>query len=77
MITTEQQLVIDKFGRYCHEKGASTDMLLKIIELAITYGNIRTVSDYAKQNNLSYQGVVKTRNIVEILGVKCVVENNN
>jgi hypothetical protein len=64
------------FESWIRDKKLTSTDLVQIIELCCTYGNIRPVSEYAKLHKLSYQGVIKTRNIIEILGVKCVVENN-
>lgn len=53
----------------------SNDELVKIIELAGSFLNLKTISDYAKENNLTYNGVKKTRKIVEIFNVKFVIDN--
>jgi hypothetical protein len=37
--------------------------------------NLKTISDYAKENNLSYNGVKKCRENVEIFNVKFVIDN--
>jgi len=49
--------------------------LVQIIELCGTYLNVKSISDYAKENNLSYNGVKKCRNIEIIFNKKFVVDN--
>ena len=41
--------------------------LVQLIELLGRYLNLKTISDYAKENGMSYNGVKKCRNIVELL----------
>lgn len=50
-------------------------MLVKIIELAGQYLNIRTISDYARENGKSYNGVKNFAPITELFGVKFVIDN--
>jgi hypothetical protein len=56
----------------------NNDSLVQIIELCSSYLNLQTVSDYARKNNMTYNGVikpVKNRQIITLLGVKFVVDN--
>ncbi len=53
----------------------SNEDLVQIIEHAGMYLNLKTVSDYAKDNEMSYNGVKKFRNVVKIFNVKFVIEN--
>ena len=48
----------------------------KCIELAGDFLNLQTISDYAKENNISYNGAKKFRNNIELFGVKFVIEND-
>jgi len=54
----------------------SNDNLVQIIELCGTFLNLQTIPKYAKEHNLSYNGVKKCREVKEILGVKFVIDNN-
>jgi hypothetical protein len=54
----------------------SNECLVQIIEQCGTYLNLQTISDYAKINNLSYNGVKKCRNVVNIFNVKFVIDNS-
>ncbi len=53
----------------------SNETLVQIIELAGSFLNLQTIPEYAKSNNLSYNGVKKTREIVKIFNVKFVIDN--
>lgn len=53
----------------------TNDDLVQFIELAGKYLNLQTLPNYAKENNMSYNGVKKFRNIRKIFGVKFVVDN--
>lgn len=49
--------------------------LVQLIEQAGKYLNLKTVSDYAKSHNMSYNGVKNNRKIVELFNVKFVIDN--
>ena len=51
------------------------ESLVQIIELCGGFLNIKSIPQYAKDNNKSYNGVKKFRNIVEIFGCKFVIDN--
>lgn len=53
---------------------SNTD-LIDIIESAGSYLNLMTIADYAKQNNISYNGAKNHREKVELFGVKFIVDN--
>lgn len=53
----------------------NNDSLIQIIELCGMFLNLKTISDYAKENKLSYNGVKNNRNIITLFGVKYVLEN--
>ena len=50
--------------------------LVQIIELCGRFLNIKSISEYAKENNMSYNGVKKFRNTVVIFGSKFVIDND-
>ena len=76
MKTTENtekllKFISDKFEN--HE--IDNDSLVQIIELCGNYLNLQTIADYAKKNNLSYNGVKKCRTIKTIFNTKFVIDN--
>ena len=50
--------------------------LVQFIESVGKYLNLKTIPDYANENNMSYNGVKKFREVREILGVKFVIDND-
>ena len=50
--------------------------LVQIIEQSGSYLNLQTISDYAKENKISYNGAKKFRKTVKLFNVKFVIDNN-
>jgi hypothetical protein len=77
MSITENTTKLLKFTSEKFEKGElNNDSLVQLIELAGNYLNIESIPNYAKQNNLSYNGVKKFRTIVELFNIKFVIDND-
>lgn len=53
----------------------SNEDMVQIIECIGKYLNLQTISDYAKENNMSYNGVKKFRVVRKIFNVKFTIEN--
>jgi hypothetical protein len=49
--------------------------LLQLIELCGNYLNLQTIPNYAKENNISYNGVKNYREVVKLFNVKFVIDN--
>jgi hypothetical protein len=49
--------------------------LVELFKHTGNYLNLQTISDYARDHKMSYEGVKKFRNIQEIHGVKFVIDN--
>jgi len=54
----------------------SNDDIVQVIEHCGSYLNLCTISKYAKENKMSYNGVKKFRTIKKLFGVKFVIDNN-
>lgn len=54
----------------------SNNDLVQLIEVAGSFLNLQTISDYANSKGLSYNGVKNNREKVEIFNVKFVVDND-
>jgi hypothetical protein len=54
----------------------SNNDLVQLIEVAGSFLNIKTIPDYAKENNLTYNGVKNHRKIIEIFNTKFVIDND-
>jgi hypothetical protein len=50
--------------------------LVELFKATGAYLNLQTISDYARDNNMSYEGVKKCRRIEVIYGVKFVIDND-
>lgn len=53
----------------------NNESLVELIKHASDYLNLKTIPQYAKDNNMSYQGVKKFRDVREIAGTRFVVDN--
>ena len=51
------------------------DSLVQLIELSGSYLNLATIPDYARMNNISYNGVKKFRTIKTLFNTKFVIDN--
>lgn len=50
--------------------------LVELFKSIGCYLNLETIPNYAKRNNMSYEGVKRFRRIEEIFKVKFVIEND-
>jgi hypothetical protein len=50
--------------------------LIDVIISCGMYLNLKTISDYARQENISYNGAKNFRESVELFGVKFIVDNS-
>lgn len=69
------KLLHERLDKYLYENKMSNEELVQIIEVAGSYLNLKTISLYAKDNGLSYNGVKKCRKIITIFGTKLVMDN--
>lgn len=53
----------------------TNDDMVQIIELVGSYLNLCTITDYARQHRMSYNGVKKFRTIQTIFNTKFVIDN--
>lgn len=53
----------------------SNDDLVQIIEQCGSYLNLMTIPDYAKKNNISYNGAKNFRTSTNLFGVKFIIDN--
>lgn len=71
---------IDKIEEYIvkciYKKELSTLGLVKLFERVNTYSNLKTITQYAKDNNISYNGAKNNRNVIELFGVKFIADND-
>lgn len=75
-LTEKEQSILDKMSIYVQSHDTSNEFLVQLIELTGSFLNLQTISDYAKEHNLSYNGVKKTRQIRKIFNTKFVIDND-
>ena len=75
-ITTNGQKLVDFLDQKMHAGEFENNDLVQFIECVGQYLGLQTISDYAKDNKLSYNGVRDHRNIRTIFNVKFVIDND-
>ena len=73
-MTDYETKAIEKFEQSVLDGKWSKRGLVHLFEVVGIYGNLYTISDYAKLKGLTYNGVKKTREVKEISGVKFVID---
>ncbi len=73
-------LLVNKIEEHLSKKIENNELnnaeCVKIIEHVGSYLNSKTIANYAKENNLSYNGVKHFRTVVNIFDVKFVIDND-
>lgn len=76
----KSQVHIDKIEEYiykCLQKGElSNDNLVQIIERINVYLNLKTIQQFATDNEKSYNGAKKYQTIISLFGCKLIADNN-
>lgn len=71
---------IDKIDEYVYKSLQRDELtnvdLVQIIERMNSYLNLKTIQKYADDNYLSYNGVKKHREIINLFGCKFVADND-
>ena len=69
----------DKVKEYIYKtalKGElDNDGLVQIIELCGELLNLKTITQYAKDNSISYNGAKKCRNVIDLFNNKYIIDN--
>ena len=71
----KDKIIINIIKGMDHNMLSNTD-LIDIIEVAGSFLNLRTISDYAKQNNISYNGAKHFRDKIKLFNVSFVIDND-
>lgn len=67
--------ICEHLSQRVHDGQLSNNDMVQIIEHIGGYLNLKTRSDYAKQNNISYNGAKRFRANIELFGVKFIIDN--
>lgn len=76
MISTNGKKLIDFLDDKMQDGSFTNTDLVQFIESVGKYLNLQTIPKYAKENNLSYNGVKNHRDIIKIFNIKFVIDNN-
>jgi hypothetical protein len=74
-ISSNGQKLLTFLDEKMHGGSFTNNDLIQFIESVGQYLGLQTIPDYAKENNLSYNGVKNFREVKDILGVKFVIDN--
>lgn len=74
-LTDYEKNSLNKLGESIQYGKWSNEGLVQLIELVGSFLNLQTIPDYCKSNNITYNGVKKSRNIQRIFNVKFVIDN--
>ena len=74
-LTDKERKQLSKIEEFIYTNNVSNDYLVKLIELAGGFLNLKTISNYAKDNGISYNGAKHFRNVTEIFNVKFIIDN--
>ena len=66
----------DRLEEYIYSNNITENEWLKILNLAETYGGVKSVKQYSINNNISVQGVYKHRKIHTFANNKFVIDND-
>ena len=68
--------ISQRFEKYLYEKGIENEELFKILNTIFIYGGLKTVRQYAEDNNVSVQSVYQYKPIKTLLGRKVIFDND-
>jgi hypothetical protein len=75
-ISSNGEKLISFLDSKMYDKSFNNSDLVQFIESVGKYLGLQTLPDYAKENNMSYNGVKKFREVREIFNVKFVIDND-
>ena len=74
---TEYEIkIIEKLQESVIDGRLSNECLVQIIEQCGSFLNLKTISNYAKTNQISYNGAKKFRENIDLFGVKFILDND-
>ena len=76
-MTEKEKLSLNRLGGYIQKQG-SKEFTIELFKLAAAFLNASSITRYAEDQNISYQGAIKRLNPADILhvnGLKIVIDN--
>jgi hypothetical protein len=67
--------ILNRLSELIETDQLNNDDLVQIIAHVGSYLNLQTISEYAKENNMSYNGVKKCRKTMILFNVNFVIDN--
>jgi len=68
---------LDKLEKYVYNAMKRDELdIVQLFQRLEIYANLKSISQYAKDNKLSYNGVKKHREIITLFGCKFVADND-
>ena len=77
-MTEKEKLSLNRLEKYCRTQ-ASKDFMIELFKMGASYLNASSITRYAEDQNISYQGAVKRlkpQDILNMNGLKVVIDNN-
>lgn len=74
-ISQYEQNSLNKLGKTIHSGKWSNAGLVQLVELALIYLNPITLQQYAKKEKITYNGALKRKLHIKILGIKYIIDN--
>jgi molybdenum-dependent DNA-binding transcriptional regulator ModE len=75
-LTQYEQLALTKLDESIFNGKWSNEGLIKLVQLIEPYLNTKTISQYAKEYKMSYNGVKKCRKQELLFGEKYIIDND-
>lgn len=74
-LSNKGKKLIEFLDSKMHDGDFTNYDIVQFIESCGKYLNLQTIPQYAKESNLSYNGVKKFRTIIKLFNVKFVIDN--
>ena len=74
-MTKYEKDILNKIGQLVQDGKLSNDFLVSNLKLSVDFLNLQRISDYAKENGKSTQGLRGNKNIVKICNYQLIINN--
>lgn len=66
----------ERFEKHLFENGISNDEMFKVLNILLQYSGVKTIRQFAEENNMSVQNVYQYKNVKTLLNRKVVFDND-
>ena len=73
-MTGYEKNVKNRIGQLIHEGKLSNEFLVSCLKLCEDYLNLQRISDFAKENGVSTQGLRGNKNIIKICNYQLIIK---